>query len=59
MSELLELSTVEQPVHDMGRIAAEALLVQLNSEVQARAQSIVLPTRLIVRASTAPLGGGE
>ncbi|MSW66912.1 MAG: LacI family DNA-binding transcriptional regulator [Actinobacteria bacterium] len=59
MSELLELTTVEQPVHDMGRIAAEALLVQLNSEVQARAHSIVLPTRLVVRSSTAPVGGGE
>lgn len=59
MSELLELTTVEQPVHDMGRIAAEALLVQLNSDTQTRAQSIVLPTRLVVRASTAPFGGGE
>lgn len=58
MSELLELTTVEQPVHDMGRIAAEALLVQLNSDLPTRAESIVLPTRLVVRTSTAPLDGG-
>ncbi|MDO8732336.1 MAG: LacI family DNA-binding transcriptional regulator [Actinomycetota bacterium] len=58
MSELLELTTVEQPVHDMGRIAAEALLVELNSEFPRRADSIVLPTRLVVRASTSPLATG-
>lgn len=55
MSELLELTTVEQPVHDMGRIAAEALLVQLNSQGQLHAESSVLPTRLMVRSSTAPI----
>ena len=58
MSELLELTTVEQPVHDMGRIAAEALLMQLNSEAPMRAEPIVLPTRLVVRASTASLARG-
>jgi DNA-binding LacI/PurR family transcriptional regulator len=59
MSELLELTTVEQPVHDMGRIAAEALLVQLHSDNQVKAQSVVLPTRLVVRASTAPIAAGK
>ncbi|MDD2859198.1 MAG: LacI family DNA-binding transcriptional regulator [Candidatus Nanopelagicales bacterium] len=53
MSELLELTTIEQPVHDMGRIAAEALLVQVNSDDGVDAKSIVLPTRLVVRGSTA------
>lgn len=55
MSELLELTTIEQPVHDMGRIAAEALLVQVNSDDGIDAKSIVLPTRLVVRGSTAPV----
>jgi DNA-binding LacI/PurR family transcriptional regulator len=59
MSELLELTTVEQPVYDMGRIAAEALLAQLHSDNQVKAQSVVLPTRLVVRASTAPLAPGH
>ena len=59
MSELLELTTVEQPVYDMGRIAAESLLVQLHSDNQAKTQSVVLPTRLVVRASTAPLAPGH
>ncbi len=31
MSELLDLTTVVQPVQDLGRIAAEALLLQLRS----------------------------
>jgi len=56
MSELLELTTIEQPVHDLGRIAAEALLVQINSDDDIQAKSIVLPTRLVVRTSTAPVG---
>ena len=59
MAELLELTTVEQPVHDMGRIAAEALLVQLHSDNQIKAQSVVLPTRLVVRASTAPVAPSQ
>jgi LacI family transcriptional regulator, repressor for deo operon, udp, cdd, tsx, nupC, and nupG len=55
MSELLDLTTVVQPVQDLGRIAAEALLLQLRSPGnEAAVESIRLPTQLIVRGSTAP-----
>ena len=55
MSELLDLTTVVQPVHDLGRIAAEALLLQLRQPgVAVSAESIRLPTQLVVRGSTAP-----
>ena len=54
MSELLDLTTVVQPVQDLGRIAAEALLLQLRSPgAEVSAESIRLPTQLIVRGSTA------
>lgn len=51
MSDYLELSTVAQPVHDMGRIAAESLLQQLRGVGDA-GSAMRLPTRLIVRGST-------
>lgn len=51
MSEYLDLTTVAQPVGDLGRIAAEALLVQIRGDE--RNSAINLPTRLIVRGSTA------
>lgn len=55
MSEFLDLTTVVQPVHDLGRIAAESLLLQLrNQGVDAPAEPIRLPTQLIVRGSTSP-----
>lgn len=55
ISELLDLTTVAQPVHDLGRIAAEALLDQLHTGAD-RAGDLVqrLATQLIVRGSTAP-----
>ena len=51
MSEYLDLTTVAQPVTDLGRIAAEAVLVQIRGDE--RHNAIDLPTRLIVRGSTA------
>lgn len=51
MSEYLDLTTVAQPVFDLGRIAAEALLVQIRDGLPAP-EPIQLPTRLIVRGST-------
>ncbi|MEY4137519.1 MAG: hypothetical protein RL205_1647 [Actinomycetota bacterium] len=55
LSELLDLTTVAQPVFDLGRVAAEALLVQIRSDGSSpRPESFVLPTQLIVRGSTAP-----
>jgi LacI family repressor for deo operon, udp, cdd, tsx, nupC, and nupG len=56
MSEFLDLSTVAQPVADLGRIAAESLLQQIVNGVSAELPGEVrLPTQLIVRGSTAPL----
>lgn len=58
MSEFLDLTTVIQPVQDLGRIAAEALVLQLRSASPHIASgSIRLPTQLIVRGSTAPFRG--
>ncbi len=56
ISELLDLTTVAQPVVDLGRIAAESLLVQIRAGTDRVDEPIRLPTRLVVRASTAPLG---
>lgn len=56
MAEHLDLTTVVQPVAELGRIAAQALLVQLNDGAP-----IIEPTRvetkLVVRGSTGPAPG--
>lgn len=53
MSEHLDLTTVVQPVYDLGRIAAESLLVQMRaSTATSTADPVRLPTQLIVRGST-------
>lgn len=56
MSELIDLTTVAQPVFDLGRIAAEALIVQLRAGTDRATEPMRLPTHLVVRGSTAPLG---
>jgi LacI family transcriptional regulator len=48
------LTTVRQPLEDMGRVAARTLLA-LMREQQPPAERVELPTELIVRASTARL----
>lgn len=55
VSELLDLTTVAQPVFDLGRIAAEALLVQIRSGTDRATEPMRIPTYLVVRGSTAPL----
>src|SRR5699024_8803713 len=50
------LTTVHQPRHDIG-VQALALLVRRMAGDALPAQPIVLPTRIAVRASTAPPGG--
>lgn len=58
ISELLDLTTVAQPVHDLGRIAAEALLDQLHAGADRTGDLVQrLATQLIVRGSTAPISG--
>ena len=56
MSEHLDLTTVVQPVSELGRIATEALLAQLNDGF-ARVEPIRVATQLVVRGSTGPVPG--
>ncbi len=52
------LTTVRQPLADMGRVAAE-MLGDLIEDVPLRSQRVELSTELIVRESTAPLTDGR
>jgi DNA-binding LacI/PurR family transcriptional regulator len=56
MSDLLDLTTVAQPVVEQGVTVARQLLDRLAAEGQAppSQRAVSLPTRLIVRGSTAP-----
>ncbi len=52
-----DLTTIAQPVHEQGRLAAEMVLLRAterNGTGPVPPHSIVLPTRLIVRGTTAP-----
>lgn len=54
MSEYLDLTTVAQPVSELGRLAAESLLEQItNGSRPVEAESMRVPTRLIPRGSSA------
>jgi DNA-binding LacI/PurR family transcriptional regulator len=53
MADLLDLTTVSQPVADLGEQAARDLLLQLG-DVSRDPATIVLPTALEVRGSTGP-----
>lgn len=58
-ADLSDLTTVAQPVREQGRIAAREVLHRLTGESPVAAQPITppwttLPTRLVVRGSTAP-----
>jgi DNA-binding LacI/PurR family transcriptional regulator len=57
MSELLDLTTVEQPVAEIGARAARALLDQL--EDPGRRDQVVLSTRLVVRGSSSARAATE
>lgn len=61
LSAALDLSTVQQPTAEKGRRAGEALLAQLAGKVPASAALHPLPTRLVLRGSTAEreAAGGE
>jgi DNA-binding LacI/PurR family transcriptional regulator len=50
------LSTVVQPNYELGQKAAEMLLSRIQKSKEP-IKNIVLPTQLIVRASTGPPGG--
>jgi len=53
MAEYLDLTTVVQPVAELGRLAAEAVLEQIMTGM--RKECVQLPTQLVVRRSTSPL----
>lgn len=52
MAEIFDLTTVAQPVHEQGRVAAQQVLTALEGKHWVPEQ-VVLPTRLVVRRTTA------
>lgn len=54
MSEHLDLTTVVQPVADLGRIATRSLLAQL-ADAKVYAESVQVATQLVARGSTGPV----
>lgn len=57
VSEHLDLTTVAQPVRELGRMAAESLLAQIQAGAEEPLPGIVhVPTQLHVRGSTGPRG---
>ncbi|SDM20133.1 LacI family DNA-binding transcriptional regulator [Allokutzneria albata] len=54
MAEVLDLTTVAQPVAEQGSTAASLLLRQVGGQRAAEPDRVVLPVRLVVRGTTAP-----
>ena len=52
MADFFDLTTVAQPVHEQGRVAAQQVLAALANE-EWKPEQVVLPTRLVVRRTTA------
>ena len=61
MAEFFELTTVAQPVHEQGQLAATLLLEALDDDLDgpAHPRTITVPTRLVVRRTTAPPPGTQ
>lgn len=53
MAQVVDLTTVSQPVHEQGELAATLLMEGLLNRDR-EPMDLVLPTRLVVRGSTAP-----
>jgi DNA-binding LacI/PurR family transcriptional regulator len=51
-SHRIGLTTIDQPRHDMGRMAAGLILARINQD-SATASHVILPPKLVVRESTA------
>lgn len=56
MAGFFDLTTVAQPVHEQGRVAAQQVLRSL-SHPDWTPEQVLLPTRLVVRSTTAPPAG--
>jgi DNA-binding LacI/PurR family transcriptional regulator len=54
MSHLFDLTTVAQPVREQGRLAARLIIEQLAARTPVVAHVVTVPTRLTIRATTAP-----
>jgi LacI family transcriptional regulator len=52
------LTTISQPTHQIGKLAAEMLVERIN-DVDAPMKHEVLPVSLVVRESSAPPGGAS
>ena len=52
MASYFDLTTVAQPVHEQGRVAATQVLAALTGD-DWRPEQVILPTELIVRRTTA------
>jgi LacI family repressor for deo operon, udp, cdd, tsx, nupC, and nupG len=60
MAEFFGLSTVAQPVHEQGRLAARLLLDAIAADGdRVRQKALTVPTRLVVRSTTAPPAAGR
>ncbi|WP_459971311.1 LacI family DNA-binding transcriptional regulator [Nocardioides pyridinolyticus] len=53
-AELLDLTTVRQPVYEQGQMAARLAMTVLDPQVRAEPESVVVPTQLIIRTTTGP-----
>jgi LacI family repressor for deo operon, udp, cdd, tsx, nupC, and nupG len=53
MADFFDLTTVAQPVHEQGRVAAQQVLAALANK-EWKPEQVVLPTELVVRRTTAP-----
>ena len=56
LAEMVDLTTIAQPVREQGRDAAELLLDRIAG---AQATDSLLPTRIVLRASTCPRGAAQ
>jgi DNA-binding LacI/PurR family transcriptional regulator len=54
LSETLGVTTIAQPVTDQGRLAAELVLAGIGGDHTRRHENVLMPTRLVCRATTAP-----
>lgn len=55
LAAFFDLTTVAQPVHEQGRVAAQQVLAALERKGW-EPEQVILPTRLVVRRTTAPPG---